>query len=62
MRTLLIGLAVAAALTTAGAANAGCMATVGLTPLPDRVAAGGNVDGRHHSVRTDRATATRHPP
>ena len=40
MRTLVIGFALAAALATAGVANAGCMATVGLTPLPDRVAAG----------------------
>jgi hypothetical protein len=40
MRKALLVLAVAASLAGAGAANAGCWATVGLSPLPSEVGAG----------------------
>lgn len=40
MRKTMLGLVAALALAAAGAANAGCWATVGISPLPDGVAAG----------------------
>jgi YtkA-like len=40
MRTALLGAVVVAALTVAGAASAGCWATVGLSPPPEGTAAG----------------------